>query len=172
MCWFKAWNSPWMLSLLPGGCEVELFNCLAVTLQCFMDIERISCHRVYRQILAELKLFRLCFILPHFIWKCSWPSCSFQWNTLRHCLFFCRKEERRARGWRRKEMSTSRKEVGWTSLSTLCMVENLTSVLSHHGAAAENPEGDLTLSLLNFITSSIFHQALEKRQRYQTSFRV
>lgn len=66
MCWFKAWNSPWMLSLHPGGCEVELFNCLAVTLQCFMETERSSCHRVCRQILAELKLFRLCFILPPF----------------------------------------------------------------------------------------------------------
>lgn len=55
-----------MLSLHPGGCEVELFNCLAVTLQCFMEMERISCHRVYRQILAELKLFRLCFILLPF----------------------------------------------------------------------------------------------------------
>lgn len=66
MYWFKAWNSPWMLSLHPGVCEVELFNCHAVTLQCFMHIERISCHRVYKQILVELKLFRLCFFLLPF----------------------------------------------------------------------------------------------------------
>lgn len=66
MCWFRAWNSPWMLSLHPGGCGVELFNCLAVPLQCSMDIESVSCHRVYKQILAELKLFRFCFILLPF----------------------------------------------------------------------------------------------------------
>lgn len=110
--------------------------------------------------------------LPYFIWNCSWPSCSFQWNTLRHCLFFCRKEEKRARGWRRKEMSTSRKEVGWSSLNTVWMLENPRTVLSHRGGAAENPEEDLTPSLLNFITPFIFCPALEKRQRYQTSFRV
>lgn len=109
--------------------------------------------------------------LPYFIWNCSWPSCSFQWNTLRHCLFFCRKEERRARGWRRKAMSTSRKEVGWSSLHTLWMLESLTLVLSHHGGCRK-PWGRSHTILVEFYPLFHFSSSSREGQRSQTSFRV